>query len=214
MQKLLLAAAAAAASISAPALAAPTVTFYGGVATPVPGTTVFENFESFAPGASIGTNAFAYANSAGGIAARPGFGSTGNFGAVLGSLTSVYTVNFSPTSIFAFTLGSLDTYNTLRLFLSDSTSIDFVGQGISSGTAANGDQISGLTNGQVSYSVGVGDPRIIGASFFSTSNSFEFDNLAIGAIPEPATWALMLLGFALIGTGVRRRNTRTTVTFA
>lgn len=37
---------------------------------------------------------------------------------------------------------------------------------------------------------------------------------ATGAVPEPATWGMMILGFGLIGAAVRRRNVRTTVRFA
>jgi hypothetical protein len=38
----------------------------------------------------------------------------------------------------------------------------------------------------------------------STSNAFEIDNLRIGAVPEPASWVLMLLGFAGVGLAMRR----------
>ena len=40
----------------------------------------------------------------------------------------------------------------------------------------------------------------------SPDNAFEIDNLRVGAIPEPGTWALMLLGFAGIGFAIRRRR--------
>lgn len=40
------------------------------------------------------------------------------------------------------------------------------------------------------------------------------DNLTVSAVPEPATWGLMLVGFGLMGAAVRRRNVRTSVTFA
>lgn len=39
---------------------------------------------------------------------------------------------------------------------------------------------------------------------------------ATGAVPEPATWAMMLLGFGLVGAGVRsaKRRTKLTVSYA
>jgi hypothetical protein len=44
------------------------------------------------------------------------------------------------------------------------------------------------------------------ATFSSTRNSFEF---ALGSpVPEPATWAMMALGFAGLGYAAFRRNTK------
>ncbi len=34
---------------------------------------------------------------------------------------------------------------------------------------------------------------------------FEFDNITIGAIPEPSTWAMLVAGFGLVGLAARRR---------
>lgn len=54
--------------------------------------------------------------------------------------------------------------------------------------------------------------------FKGPSGYFGFDNLAFGvappsgAVPEPATWALMLLGFCAVGATMRRR--RTSVAYA
>lgn len=35
------------------------------------------------------------------------------------------------------------------------------------------------------------------------------DNVSVAAVPEPATWALMLIGFAAVGFGMRRRSSAT-----
>jgi hypothetical protein len=40
----------------------------------------------------------------------------------------------------------------------------------------------------------------------SSQNAFEIDDIVIHAVPEPATWALMLVGFAGIGMSLRRRR--------
>ena len=37
---------------------------------------------------------------------------------------------------------------------------------------------------------------------------------AAGAVPEPATWGMMILGFGMIGAAARSRKTKTSVTFA
>jgi len=36
----------------------------------------------------------------------------------------------------------------------------------------------------------------------------------LGGVPEPATWALMILGFGAVGGAMRRRNAKTSVRFA
>lgn len=45
---------------------------------------------------------------------------------------------------------------------------------------------------------------------------FAFTNVAAtpAAVPEPAAWGMMLGGFGVIGTGLRSRRRRTTVTYA
>ncbi|MFD1611236.1 PEPxxWA-CTERM sorting domain-containing protein [Sphingomonas tabacisoli] len=197
-----------------PASAATTVSFNGGAGDLPAGVTVFQDFESFAagsPGAAIGPNAFVYDGSVGGESARPAYGSTGNFGTVLTG--GSYTVDFGATNAFAFVLGSLDTYNTLTLKYEDGSSQAYIGgQIINDLSFPSGDQISGETNGVVTYRV-VDGPRLVGATFTSSQNSFEFDNLATAAVPEPATWAMMLGGFGLIGA-VSRRRARATVAYA
>ena len=45
-----------------------------------------------------------------------------------------------------------------------------------------------------------------GCVLSSSQNAFETDNYAVNAVPEPGTWAMMLLGFGAIGYGMRRRR--------
>jgi PEP-CTERM motif len=50
--------------------------------------------------------------------------------------------------------------------------------------------------------------------FSNTSRNFAF-RLQSGAVPEPSTWAMMILGFGLIGFAMRKRsNVRTKVSYA
>ena len=82
----------------------------------------------------------------------------------------------------------------------------------------------------------VGDPNgaachwdPIGVTFAGTAKSVDFggvanqagfDNITLGAatpggaVPEPATWAMMLAGFGLTGAALRRRRQQATVSFA
>lgn len=40
------------------------------------------------------------------------------------------------------------------------------------------------------------------------------DNVSVAGVPEPAAWAMLLAGFALVGGSMRRRRVATAVTFA
>ncbi|QKR98683.1 PEP-CTERM sorting domain-containing protein [Sphingomonas sp. CL5.1] len=165
---------------------------------------MFQTFDSYAAGALIGANTYAL-NSNSGNGAAPAFGSSGNYASVLGG--GSYTVNFGATSVFSFVLGSLDTYNTLVLHLQGAPDVTYNGGEIVGypGLFDSGNQSIPQTNGVVSYNAN-GGPLIVGATFSSSANSMEFDNLA-RAVPEPATWALMILGFGVVGGMMRRRRT-------
>jgi hypothetical protein len=62
------------------------------------------------------------------------------------------------------------------------------------------------TQGQGTYSF----------TFNGAANTFFSANVAaVAAVPEPATWAMMMLGFGMVGFGLRRRsNVKTSVSYA
>ncbi len=57
---------------------------------------------------------------------------------------------------------------------------------------------------------------IIGGSFNGPdgqNDAFKLASVTVAAVPEPATWAMMLIGFGMIG-GTMRKRTRAKVSFA
>ncbi len=131
-------------------------------------------------------------------------GDGSNYLSVLGEGSA--SIAFGPgVSDFAFEWGSLDDYNTLTVFLEGGDSLTLV-PGVDFFNPANGDQFEPDTNGLFRV---WGDAGEIFTSILleSSSNSFEVDNLVVNsAIPEPATWAMMIGGLALVGASMRRRK--------
>jgi hypothetical protein len=190
-------------ALSSPA-AAVTVIFTDGAGGPLPGEKVIQNFNNGTSGASSETNAGIYNSSVPGVAAQPATGDQGDpFYAVLGGGSADFTFA-NPLSQVSFDYGSADTYNSFTISFTDGTSTTLSGQDIINVGTADGDQSSPRTNGRVSI---FGDGKLIsGIHFASRQNSLEFDNLAGSAVPEPATWGLMLFGFGAVGFGMRRRR--------
>lgn len=132
----------------------------------------------------------------------------------------VFTLNFAGAGFqfLSFVLGSLDSYNSLTLGFADNTFQTFTGAGIVNTAVTfdgNGNSSTAGTNGvfgRVNYFAN-GGSGITSAAFSSTNSAFEIDDIA-AAVPEPGTWALMILGFGLVGSQLRARKRRTTVSFA
>ena len=108
-------------------------------------------------------------------------------------------------SSFQFDWGSIDSYNTLTIHGSMGDRV------IKPGTmdfpnAADGNQFAPGTNGLFKVVGGAGE-TFTGITLESGSNSFEIDRLAVsGAVPEPASWAMMILGSGTAGSLLRRRR--------
>jgi hypothetical protein len=145
----------------------------------------------------------------GSLHAQP-FGSTGNYYSVGPTDTSPGTIDLTSFgNIFniSFLWGSVDDYNTLDFLAADGTTVLQSFGGLQIFNPANGNRTDPNTNPVVLFNLTGTDVSAFSyLRLSSTTNAFEIDNLAINPVPEPATWALMLLGFGGIGMAMRRRR--------
>lgn len=191
-----------AALVALPLLAAPaeaitftSVAFDGPLA---PGQSMKIDFDNpSAPGYAI-TGGGIYQGSFPGIAAAPA-GNATKYLAVLGGKSATLTMPWSVGSMSMY-IGSIDTYNHIEFFGSNGFYQKISGSQLTS--APNGSWTGALANRRFYFDFGgVPISKIV---FSSGSNSFEFDNIATGAVPEPGTWALLIAGFGLTGMALRR----------
>lgn len=129
-------------------------------------------------------------------------GDTSNYLSVLGGGNYQLLGDTAYTNVSLY-WGSIDGYNHLDLLDRDGKSIATI-EGSMIPSISNGDQSSGATNQRVNIA---SDAAFYGLKFSSGGNSFEVDNVKFsGAVPEPASWALMLVGFGGMGATLRRRR--------
>lgn len=138
----------------------------------------------------------------------------------------------SPTADFTFITGSI---NPTALVSASNVLVTFAGSGGYASAAFNGIFLTNLTNSNISgffldpssTVVGFDQSRL---SFTANSLALNFQGLQIrstdrisanvsfinGAVPEPATWAMMLLGFGFVGGAIRsaKRRQKLTVSYA
>jgi hypothetical protein len=109
----------------------------------------------------------------------------------------------------SFYLGSLDSFNTLSFFHNGTLITSFTGDQLTVPNPANGDQVGGDTNRRYFFTMDAAD-RVNQVVFSSGGAAFEFDNIAaaISSVPEPQTWAMMILGFGMIGFMLRNGRRR------
>jgi hypothetical protein len=125
-----------------------------------------------------------------------------NYLAVFGGGSVSY--NFAPSGVksFSFDAGTIDAYNSIT--------IDFLG---GASQTLDGQNLVGQT--LRAMFTADGKERITGVTFASTTNSFEVDNISVGgAVPEPASWALMIAGMGAVGGSLRSRRARGTLAVA
>jgi hypothetical protein len=166
--------------------------------------TNFSNGFTVAPGFSFSGNGQLLTGTSGDGAA-PAFGPSsvdpGQYLSILGGESETLTTPLlSEVSLY---IGSLDNYNSIT-FSGPGGSTTYTGSqlGLVSG-AANGNQTAANTNGRFVFSFSA---PIDSITVSSGSNSFEIADIA--GVPEPAAWAMMLLGFAGLGAGIRGAKRR------
>ena len=114
------------------------------------------------------------------------------------------TINLNSASVY---LGSIDSYNYITFLDNDTPVAAFSGSQLVAN--ANGNRTSGATNRLFDFNVG--GQKVNEIAFGSTGYSFEFDNVAVSAAPEPSSWLLMFAGIG--GTGVMLRRAKKTMGF-
>ncbi|MCG2840393.1 PEPxxWA-CTERM sorting domain-containing protein [Sandaracinobacter sp. RS1-74] len=107
----------------------------------------------------------------------------------------------------SFYWGSIDGYNQLEVLGAGGTVLlslfgNTPGVGV---PPIVGDQGNQANNRRIFITAGAGEV-ITGLRFTSTGVAFEFDDIAASAVPEPATWAMLIAGFGLVGYAARRRR--------
>ena len=152
-----------------------------------------------------------YTGSASGQNATP-FGDTTQYASIGTSATpqSATLLVSSFANYLGLYWGSIDTYNNILITYTDATtdSVNSILYGLLS--PSNGDQ--GL-NGSKYVNIFT-DKAIASVTFSSTQKAFEFDNVSIAAVPEPSTWAMMILGFLGVGFLAYRRKSSSALPLA
>lgn len=212
MRKLLLGATVACATfalsvISHPADAA-IVLFDGGAASPTAGEISFFGPTTYSFDGGSGplvptTGSVLYTSgTTPGVAAAPYGDST--IYASIGSTTTPQSASLSLGSgvnYLGFYWGSVDSYNSLTLYNGNTVLATYTGSDVLN--PANGYQGA---SGSAYVNFFASGPLITSAVFTSTAAAFEVDSITAG-VPEPATWAMMVLGFVVLGSlGYRRSS--------
>jgi hypothetical protein len=91
----------------------------------------------------------------------------------------------------------------------------WIGNTLLDSITATGGSSTNWSNRTVSFATtgGALTFRAVGTSD-STGGYLDDITISTAAVPEPATWAMMILGFGLVGAGMRRRRTATQPAFA
>lgn len=125
---------------------------------------------------------------------------------------------------FSFYWGSIDTYNSL-LINTSSGSTPFAFDGQNPPPPANGAQFDAANNRRVFFSLAPGE-TLNSLEFHSNGYAMELDDIVFtgkpdgpkvtAGVPEPTTWAMMLVGFGFVGGAMRsaKRTAKSVLSYA
>jgi hypothetical protein len=206
--KTLLLLATASVGLAAGAADAATITFASYQTALNPGETLVTNFDSpasIASGFTLTGNAALLTGSSSDGAA-PAFSDTLRDPTQYLSIEGGQQEVLSTPSLkeISFYVGSLDSYNSLTFSFVGGGTQTFSGSDLAAAVtqADNGDQQALNTNGRYTFTF---DKAVDGVTLASGQNSFEVSNIG-AAVPEPTTWAMMLVGFGGLGGMLRNRR--------
>ena len=131
------------------------------------------------------------------------------FAQLISGSSTLTSLTINPDALFsdmkiAFSLtgqGNFDSPVTISYLLSDGTTTNTLFN-LVNGTGGNGNFEIGITGGLFD-SVTLTSTEGHG---FGAVKQVSFEPVRVGAVPEPATWAMMLLGFGGMGVAMRRRR--------
>jgi len=184
------------------------VSFVGAFGAPDPGKaanqTYVVTFDAPIAAGYSWTGGIQTTNTTSGSAAAPAGTTAGEFYGYVSSAVNLNSATLLTPNLksISFYWGSMDTYNFLDVLGAGGVTLASISGTLPSG---NGDQSSSNTNRRLFITAGAGEV-ITGLTFHSTGVAFEFDSIAAGAVPEPATWAMLITGFGLVGFAARRRR--------
>jgi hypothetical protein len=131
-------------------------------------------------------------------------GSTGYYGSVGpydGTPGTLDLSGYGPLTSLSFLWGTIDTkagYNGLSVYSGATLLASYTG--LDMAPAIDGVETK---EALLSFDVPTANVKLV---FSANDNAFEFDNVKLGAVPEPAAWMTMLAGFGIIGAAMRRRR--------
>lgn len=203
-------AAALAAAMALPAAAVPVTSVSGAPDPGAPGQTLLVDFNGPLPGGySLSGDYGLQTGTTGGAAASAGDASHYLYvsSALPNGSATLSTLDLSSVSFY---WGSIDTYNSVDILLASGSVFGIAGGAL---PPSKGDQGQPMKNRRVFFTA-QGNELISGIRFNSSGVAFEVDDvygvLAGGgsgsAVPEPASWAMLIAGFGLVGAAARRRR--------